>query len=210
MVKRNRSQRSYPEGSILLSTKLPPDFYQRSDVVQVARELIGKVLFSCIDETVTAGIIVETEAYNGTEDRACHAYRGRKTPRTEVMFEPGGVAYVYLCYGIHSLLNVVTGPKGMPQAVLIRAIKPLEGIEAMTERRKGKMPLAAGPGTVAQALGITTKHSGISLLGNKLWIEDHGLVFDSIQAGPRIGVDYAGDDALLPYRFFLGEDGGGG
>ena len=203
MVKRNRSQRSYPEGSILLSTKLPPDFYQRSDVVQVARELIGKVLFSCIDETVTAGIIVETEAYNGTEDRACHAYRGRKTPRTEVMFEPGGVAYVYLCYGIHSLLNVVTGPKGMPQAVLIRAIKPLEGIEAMTERRKGKMPLAAGPGTVAQALGITTKHSGISLLGNKLWIEDHGLVFDSIQAGPRIGVDYAGEDALLPYRFSL-------
>jgi DNA-3-methyladenine glycosylase len=169
---------------------------------------MGKVLFSCIDETVTAGIIVETEAYNGAEDRACHAYRGRKTPRTEVMFEPGGVAYVYLCYGIHSLLNVVTGPKDMPQAVLIRAIKPLEGIEAMTERRKGKMPLAAGPGTVAQALGITRKHSGISLLENKLWIEDHGLVFDSIQAGPRIGVDYAGDDALLPYRFFLGEDGG--
>jgi DNA-3-methyladenine glycosylase len=150
MVKRNRSQRSYPEGSILLSTKLLPDFYHRSDVVQVARELMGKVLFSCIDETVTAGIIVETEAYNGTEDRACHAYRGRKTPRTEVMFEPGGVAYVYLCYGIHSLLNVVTGPKDMPQAVLIRAIKPLEGIEAMTERRKGKMPLAAGPGTVAR------------------------------------------------------------
>lgn len=132
-----------------------------------------------------------------------HAMRlkGRRTERTEVMYKAGGVAYVYLCYGMHHLLNIVTGPKEMPQAVLIRALKPLEGIDLMRIRRKGKEPLTSGPGTVAQALGITTHHTGVSLLGNSIWIEDHGITLDHMTSTPRIGVDYAGKDALLPFRF---------
>ena len=181
--------------------RLRESFYQRSDVVQIARELVGKVLYSSMDGQVTAGMIVETEAYNGVVDRACHAFGGRRTARTEVMFRAGGVAYVYLCYGMHHLLNIVTGPQDMPQAVLIRALKPLEGLDVMLLRRKGKEPLTSGPGTVAQALGITTKHSGVSLLGNTIWIEDHGIAIPNIVTSPRIGVDYAGEDALLPYRF---------
>ncbi len=186
--------------------KLSHDFYLYDNVVAIAKELIGKVLFSCIDNQITAGVIIETEAYNGTDDRACHAFGGRRTPRTEVMYHPGGVSYVYLCYGMHHLLNIVTGPKDVPQAVLIRALKPLQGIDIMRKRRKDKVPLSAGPGTVSQALGITTHHNGLSLHENMLWIEDHGILFESISAGPRIGVDYAGADALLPYRFSLSND----
>lgn len=164
---------------------------------------MGKVLYSNFEGQVTAGIICETEAYNGVEDRACHAYGDRRTPRTEVMYQLGGITYVYLCYGIHNMLNVVTGPKNVPQAVLIRAIIPLEGIDMMAVRRNNKQSMSSGPGTVAQALGITTAHNGISLEENSIWIEDHGVVFDSITDGPRIGVDYAGPDAFLPYRNFL-------
>ncbi len=186
--------------------KLSSDFYQRDNVVTVAQELMGKVLFSCFEGKVTAGVIVETEAYDGIHDRACHAFGGRRTPRTEVMYRAGGVSYVYLCYGMHHLVNVITGPQDVPRAVLIRAIKPIEGIETMQKRRKGKKPLAAGPGTVAQALGITTKHNGLSLLEKTIWIEDQGIAFNDLLTGPRIGVDYAGSDALLPYRFFLPKD----
>jgi len=181
--------------------KLPASFYLRDDVVTVAKELVGKVLFSALGGKVTAGVIIETEAYNGVYDKACHAYGGRRTKRTEVMFSPGGVTYVYLCYGMHHLLNVVTGPRDVPSAVLIRALSPLQGVEAMRERRKQKEPLTGGPGTVAQALGIRAQHTGISLIGDEIWIEDHGIKLDSIEASPRIGVDYAGEDALLHYRF---------
>lgn len=186
--------------------KLYSDFYLQDDVVTIAKELIGKALFSCIDDNITAGVIVETEAYNGVHDRACHAFGGRRTPRTEVMYHPGGVSYVYLCYGMHHLLNVITGPKDVPQAVLIRAIKPLHGIDIMRKRRKDREPLSAGPGTVSQALGITTCHNGLSLQENMIWIEDHDISFNKILASPRIGVDYAGADALLPYRFSLVDD----
>jgi DNA-3-methyladenine glycosylase len=155
---------------------------------------------------MTAGIITETEAYNGIIDKASHAYGNRRTNRTEIMYRSGGCAYVYLCYGVHSLFNVVTNKEDLPHAVLIRAIQPLHGIEIM-ELRRGKLrstkAFTGGPGTVSQALGIHYSASGLSLMESKIWIEDQQIKIQksNIIAGPRIGVDYAGEDALLPYRF---------
>jgi DNA-3-methyladenine glycosylase len=188
--------------------KLESSFYLRDDVVQISRELLGKVLCSKIDGAVTKALITETEAYAGVGDKASHAWGGRRTKRTEPMFAEGGIAYVYLCYGIHHLFNVVTGEAGTPHAVLIRAGRPLEGLHLMQQRRgkraAGKA-LLAGPGSLAQALGITTKVTGESLLNGRIWIEDHGIAArpDLVTQGPRVGVDYAGDDALRPYRFAL-------
>lgn len=183
--------------------KLPRSFYLRDDVVTIARELLGKVLVSDIDGVRTAGIITETEAYAGTIDRASHAFGGRRTARTEVMYGRGGVAYVYLCYGIHHLFNVVTNASDTPHAVLVRAMHPVLGIDVMKERRRQARLTTGGPGTVSQALGIRTAHTGTDLLGTILRIEDRGIVVPpaAIITGPRIGVDYAGEDALLPYRF---------
>lgn len=189
--------------------KLNLAFYQREDVVEVAKDLLGKCLFTRFDNKVTAGIITETEAYAGTGDRASHAFGGRRTARTEVMYSAGGVAYVYLCYGIHSLFNVVTNVEGIPHAVLIRAVYPVRGLETILERRKIKIndpaKISPGPGTVSKGLGIHFSHSGLSLIGNKIWIEDSGLEINEkeLVIGPRVGVDYAGLDALLPYRFKL-------
>lgn len=186
--------------------KLSRDFYLQDDVVALARTLIGKVLFTYIDGRLTAGIITETEAYAGVVDKASHAYGGRRTNRTETMYAQGGTGYVYLCYGIHHLFNVVTNVEGTPHAVLIRGVKPLKGIDIIRERRKfpkNDKLLSAGPGTVSQALGILTKHDRTDLLGNTIWIEDHSIVVpnDKVKITPRIGVDYAGEDAKLPYRF---------
>jgi DNA-3-methyladenine glycosylase len=187
--------------------KLPASFYTRPDVVRIARELLGKYLFTFIDGIYTGGIITETEAYNGETDRASHAFGGRRTARTEIMYATGGTAYVYLCYGIHSLFNVVTNKKNIPHAILVRAIYPTEGIEQMRIRRrkpKSKIEeLCIGPGTVSQALGIHFSHTGKSLSGNEIWIEDKALKIpdNKVITGPRVGVDYAGKDALLPYRF---------
>lgn len=181
----------------------PLSFYCNPDVVQVAKSLIGKKLFSKIDGPLTGGIITETEAYAGIADKASHAYGGRRTKRTEILFHQGGVAYVYLCYGIHYLLNIVTSEENTPNGVLIRAIRPTHGIEFMLKRRK-KMKvdptLTTGPGAVTAALGITLKQYGISLNSRDLWIEDSKEELPFV-ATPRIGIDYAGDDALLPYRF---------
>lgn len=190
--------------------KLSRDFYLQDDVVALARTLIGKVLFTYIDGRLTAGIITETEAYAGVVDKASHAYGGRRTNRTDTMYAQGGTGYVYLCYGIHHLFNVVTNVEGTPHAVLIRGVKPLEGIDIIRERRKfpkNDKLLSAGPGTVSQALGILTKHDRTDLLGNTIWIEDHSIVVpnDKVKITPRIGVDYAGEDAKLPYRFFVSE-----
>jgi DNA-3-methyladenine glycosylase len=187
---------------------LDESFYIRKDVVKISRELLGKVLVTNFRNKITAGIITETEAYEGVTDRASHAFGNRRTQRTEIMYSKGGIAYVYLCYGIHSLFNVVTNKENIPHAVLVRAVFPNEGVELMRKRRKVKVTdkkLTSGPGTVSQALGIHYSNSGESLLGNKIWIEDRGIKVPSsqIQISKRIGVDYAGKDALLPYRFFI-------
>jgi DNA-3-methyladenine glycosylase len=187
---------------------LPLDFYQRDDVVLIARELLGKHLFSMIDGTLTGGIIVETEAYRGPDDKACHAYNGRRTQRTEVMFCEGGIAYVYLCYGIHNLLNIVTSIENQPQAVLIRAIQPTHGIEQMLKRRnklKKDITLTNGPGALCQALAVTRKLNGHWFNQSPLWIEETDLAIkpSMISTTKRIGVDYAAEDALRPWRFVL-------
>ena len=151
---------------------------------------------------------MEAEAYAGPEDRASHAYNGRRTSRTEIMFQEGGVAYVYLCYGIHHLFNIVTNVEGIPHAVLIRAIVPIDGIDLMLRRRDKKAvisKLTGGPGTLTQALGIHTTHSGTDLTGYQIWLEDRGIVVpdDQITAGPRVGVNYAGEYTTKPWRFRL-------
>ena len=183
-------------------------FYDRPAVVKIARELLGKILVTEFNRKRTSGRIVEVEAYNGEVDRASHAWSGRRTKRTEVMFGHGGTAYVYLIYGIHSLFNVVTGLKEVPHAVLIRALDPLEGIPVMLKRAgKAKLDhtLTRGPGNLSKALGLLTSHTGTSLLGDTIWIGDDGYKprRSDIVAGPRIGVDYAGEDAALPYRFYI-------
>ncbi|WP_345955927.1 DNA-3-methyladenine glycosylase [Mucilaginibacter sp. PAMB04168] len=188
--------------------KLHESFYLNSQVTEVARNLLGKYLFTSIDGVITGGYIVETEAYNGVIDKASHAYGNRLTPRTQTMFAHGGVAYVYLCYGIHEMLNVVTSVAGQPHAVLIRAVNPTVGLDTMLYRRNMavvKPNITAGPGSVGKALGINRKLNGISFQSDQLWIEDQGLTFsdDQIAAVPRIGVAYAAEDALLPYRFYV-------
>lgn len=188
--------------------RLQENFYLHEDVVALAGNLLGKKLVTRIDGMVTAGLINETEAYAGESDRASHAYGGRRTARTEIMYARGGTAYVYLCYGIHSLFNVVTNVAGIPHAVLIRSIVPLEGIETMEERRGMKAlrkGFSSGPGTLSRALGIHHRHTGISLRGDTIWLEETGISIpgSKIEKGPRIGVDYAGKDALLPYRFWI-------
>jgi DNA-3-methyladenine glycosylase len=189
-------------------SRLPDSFYDRPDVVTVARQLLGKVLVTEFGGQRTSGRIVEVEAYNGVVDRASHAWSGRRTRRTEVMFGPGGTAYVYLIYGIHHLFNVVTNKKDVPHAVLIRALEPMEGIPVMLERTgkpRADHTLTRGPGNLSRALGLLTTHTGTSLHSNEIWIGDDGYrpKRGEIVATPRIGVDYAGVDAGLPYRFFI-------
>lgn len=185
---------------------LQSDFYLRNNVTDVARDLLGKKLVTRINGSLTAGIIVETEAYEGVSDKASHAYGGRFTERTRIMYSQGGISYVYLCYGIHHLFNVVTNTEGIPHAVLIRAIEPVEGIATMLKRRKKEKLtplLCAGPGAMSEALGIRTTDTGILLTGKRIWIEDEGIVLPrkEIIASPRVGVAYAQEDASRPYRF---------
>ncbi|MEP0986594.1 DNA-3-methyladenine glycosylase [Ekhidna sp.] len=184
--------------------KLPRSFYLREDVVQIAQDLLGKVLITNIGGLFTAGKIVETEAYCGRGDKACHA-NGKRTPRTEVMYGEGGRAYVYLCYGIHHLLNVVTNKDGQADAVLIRALEPLEGMEIMKERRKfTNAKLASGPGTLSQAMGIHVKMTGHDLLSDKIWIGESNTDNNfKILSDTRIGVEYAEEDALKLWRFVI-------
>lgn len=188
--------------------KLSVAFYLQQNVVSVAQQLLGKLLVTRFDEGVTIGRIVETEAYNGVVDKASHAYNNRRTARTSVMFEKGGVAYVYLCYGIHHLFNVVTHEKDVPHAVLIRAIEPVKGIDIMLHRMRKIKPdytIGRGPGNVTKALGISTAHTGVSLLKSTIYLatDDWQPEAGHIIATPRIGVDYAAEDALLPYRFYI-------
>jgi DNA-3-methyladenine glycosylase len=188
--------------------KLDNSFYARPNVVRIARELLGKVLVTRFDGERTSGRIVEVEAYNGVIDRASHAWSGRRTRRTEVMYGEGGTAYVYLIYGIHHLFNIVTNKKDTPHAVLVRALEPLEGIPTMLKRtHKAKMDhsLTRGPGNLSRAMGLYTQHTGYSLYEDEIFIGDdgHRVRPSEIIATPRIGVDYAGEDAALPYRFYI-------
>jgi len=188
--------------------KLPASFYRREDVLQISRELLGKLLVTEWDGVRTSGRIVECEAYAGVFDRASHAAGGKRTRRNEVMYHHGGLAYVYLCYGIHHLFNVVTNVRNVPHAVLIRALEPVSGIDTMLDRsRREKMDhsLTRGPGNLSRALGIHTQHSGLSLRGTGLYIADDGFGFadSAIARSARIGVEYAGVDAALPYRFYV-------
>ncbi|SNC75688.1 DNA-3-methyladenine glycosylase [Hymenobacter gelipurpurascens] len=188
--------------------KLPLDFYRRPDPVGIARELIGKHLFTRIDGVLTGGRIVETEAYAHLNDQACHSHLGRYTARTKIMYEPGGVAYTYLIYGRYTLFNIITNEAGKADAVLIRGLEPLEGIPEMLLRRgitAVQRNLTSGPGLLTQALGITTAHYGTDLTGNFIWMEDQGekVAYEDIIASPRVGIDYAGEDAALPWRFRL-------
>ena len=188
--------------------KLELSFYEREDVVKIARELIGKLLVTNFNGQFTSGRIVETEAYNGVVDKASHAYAGRRTKRTEIMFGEAAHAYVYLCYGIHHLFNVVTNFRDTPHAVLIRGIEPVDGISIMLERMNKSVPdntVGKGPGNVSKALGISTAITGYSLLTDEIFLAADNEFRDEkkIRSTTRVGVAYAAEDALLPYRFYV-------
>lgn len=189
-------------------SKIPNSYFASPDVTAIAQYLLGKQLCAEINGELTCGKIVETEAYNGIIDRASHAFGGRNTNRTSILYQEAGMAYIYLCYGIHHLFNVVTGPTDTPHAVLIRGIEPTVGIDIMMRRRKMsvlKPNITAGPGALSMALGLTRQLNGENLAGDRVWIEDNDetLSGDAIVACPRVGVDYAGEDALLPYRYYI-------
>lgn len=188
--------------------KLPLSFYEGEDVVKISIELLGKILVTKWNGVLTSGRIIETEAYNGIVDRASHAFGGRRTARNEIMYGHAGTAYVYLCYGIHNLFNVVTNKKGVPNAILIRALDPMVGIPVMMKRRKKKhldYTLTKGPGSLSEALGIKVANNGISLRSKELFIADDGFVLAKKMVGisARIGVEYSKEAASYPYRFFI-------
>jgi DNA-3-methyladenine glycosylase len=187
--------------------KLPREFYLRSDVLEIARDLLGKKLVvPGRNGARVAGLIVETEAYRGPEDRASHAYNGRRTNRTETMYGRGGVAYVYFVYGMYNQFNVVTNVEGIPHAILVRAVEPSEGLDIMRRRRRGRLEyeLTSGPGRLCLALGIDRKLDKADLLGDRVWIEEGGSISPrQIARGPRIGIDYAESWINKPWRFWV-------
>jgi DNA-3-methyladenine glycosylase len=188
--------------------KLKLNFYDRENVVTIAQELLGKILVTQIGGQRCSGRIVETEAYAGINDRACHAFEGKRTVRSEHLYGEPGTLYVYICYGMHHLVNVITNKKDIPHAVLIRALEPLEGVEEMLERT-GKVSLdftlTKGPGNVARAMGLSKSHSGGNFFSDAFFLEDDGTRYkkDQILATKRIGVESAREDAELPYRFIV-------
>jgi len=191
-------------------SKLPRSFYTREDVLEITEELLGKFLVTKYNGKITTGMITEAEAYSGVIDSASHAFKGRRTMRTEIMYALGGTAYVYISYGIHHLFNVVTNEKDVPHAVLIRAIEPAEGIDLMLKRRKKKQPdytLSSGPGSMSVAMGIKVSDTGTDLLGEKIWIEDRGIKIPQkkILRTIRIGVENSGKDAHLNYRYIIAD-----
>jgi DNA-3-methyladenine glycosylase len=188
--------------------KLPIHFYKGTDVVLIAKELIGKIIVTNFNGIITSGRIVETEAYIGLIDRASHSFGGKRTLRNEHMYAAAGIAYVYICYGMHHLFNVVTNAANIPDAVLIRAVEPIAGIDTMLKRTgKPKLDntLTKGPGNAAKALGISKAHSGMNLGKDGIYIADDGFKIRETAIGisRRIGVESAQEDALLPYRFYI-------
>ncbi len=201
-----------------MAKKLPRGFYLREDTITVAKDLLGKLIVvpDAKGRRVSA-MIVETEAYLGETDRAAHSFGGRRTPRNEVMYASGGHVYVFFVYGMYYQFNVVSGPINTPHAILIRAVEPVEGIEIMRERRgqrsepgavatgfSGDKNLTSGPGKLCIALAIDRSLNGENLWGKRVWLEDHrSFSTDEIGVGKRVGIDYAGEDAEKPWRFWL-------
>jgi len=185
--------------------KLAPADYADANPARMARRFLGKFLCVRAPDGYAERLITETEAYGGIEDAACHAHLNRRTTRTEIMYAPGGVAYVYLCYGLHHLFNIITGPKDNPQAVLVRTVKITAGHDLVRKRRRGvaEKDWASGPGRVSSALAIGLHHYGHDLAGEAIWIEDRGVKVPKkeIAIGPRIGIGYAGAWAKVPWRF---------
>jgi len=189
------------------SSKLAREFYTRSNVLTIARDLLGRLLVvPASDGTRVSGIIVEAEAYRGPQDRASHAYGGRRTQRTETMYRIGGTAYIFFVYGMYNQFNVVSNEAEVPHAILIRAVEPVEGIEIMKDRRQGhaERNLTNGPGKLCIALGIDRSLDGADLLGKRVWIEEgQKIPRTRIASGPRVGIDYAGEWANKPWRFWI-------
>lgn len=188
--------------------RIPAEYYQKRNVVKLAKSMLGKMLFTNFNNQLTGGIITEAEAYNGIYDKACHAFGGRRTPRTETMYAGGGIAYVYLCYGIHHLFNIVTNKQDIPDAILIRAIEPTHGLQTILKRRNKKKlgkTVSGGPGTVSRALNISLANNAFDLTGSKIWTTDSGIKIkpSQIVSSARIGCESAGTDGQLPYRFNL-------
>lgn len=191
-----------------MGQKLPLSFYRRDDVVSIARELLGKHLYTRVDGQICGGTIIETEAYRGPDDRGSHAYLNKITPRNQMMYKAGGKVYMYICYGIHDMLNIVTGEEGMSHAILIRAIEPHTGIEAMRERRDiydNDRRLCQGPGALAKALGLKKHFNGVDILGDEIWIEESNIVYTEQQVveAPRVGMNFEGPYKTIPWRFYV-------
>ena len=200
------TKRYYPYILMVDHNILKKEFYLNPDLIKVSKSLLGKIIETNINNKKTSGVIVETEAYAGLDDKASHAYKNKLTRRNQKMFDCGGISYVYICYGIHTLFNVVANSSSYPQAVLIRAIEPILGIKYMLKRRdmqKLSHNLTSGPGKLSQALGLTLKENGLTLQGPTIRIYDveKKIANQNIIASPRVGVDYAGKDALNPWRF---------
>ncbi|EOR95862.1 DNA-3-methyladenine glycosylase II [Arcticibacter svalbardensis MN12-7] len=186
--------------------KLPDGFYLREDVLLIARELLGKKLCTDVDGLFSSGIIVEVEAYMGPEDRGSHAYNNKRTNRNEVMYARGGVVYMYICYGIHDMLNIVTGAEGSSHAILIRALQPADGIPIMQSRRgiTDLKKLCKGPGALAKAMGLVKLHNGISLQSDKIWIEENKDVSpENVVETARVGMNFEGIYKSIPWRFYI-------
>lgn len=188
--------------------RLTQAFYDRTDVVKIARELLGKVVVTNINNRLTSGRIVETEAYVAFIDKASHSFGGKRTTKNEHMYAAAGTTYIYICYGIHQMLNFVTNKSGIPDAVLIRAVEPLKGVDIMAERtgkKESDYSITKGPGNVGKALGVFKHMSGIHLTDNQIYVCDDGFNIEDAGIGvsERIGVGGAGKDARLPYRFYI-------
>ena len=188
------------------SNKLSPNYYLHPEVVFLAQDLLGKIIYTNIKGQTASGMIVETEAYKSVNDQASHAYLNKRTKKNETMYYKGGIAYVYICYGIHHLFNIVTNLENIPDAILIRAIEPIDGIEIMQSRapKRTIKKITSGPGKLSKALGINMSINGKKLTKNKIWLENYKDSSDfKIIKKPRIGISYAQGDAKLKWRFYM-------
>ena len=199
----------YPLENNIRQKIIPKNYYQNQDILFLAKDLLGKVLCTDFNGEYCEAKIIETEAYKAPEDKGSHAYQNLRTKRTETMFQAGGHAYVYLCYGIHSMVNVVTGPENLAHAILIRAVEPMNNIQIMKDRVKTKKKdflLGSGPGNVCKAMGISTDNNGVELFKKgKIWIKDSKEIIDqsNIVASPRVGIAYAEQWAHKKWRFYI-------